>query len=665
MKLHQTTVKRKLIFLILPFIALVAPIHAEDSSDLDVGVLQLRLKDGIDGSKLEEVVEQTRKRSLEMREKGLAEMLAMNPAKIKMPWLADWITAALYKDEKRAEANAIIRNLIKESVVESGENDEETSVPGPEKSKAEIMRELNLGGAGINLLVMFGKHGKYPGRLEADVETNLKKSAWNTMNEYLSPESAWQARMSEFGGKKYEIFPLEWGRMWGTENHDVRRKPWVYFALSALIKDPEYASKSLGGHTVEQWFDLMNNFMKRYMKERVLTGLWIEPGSHYANITYNAMINLYEMAPDPVVRQQAKMFLDLALIEDEQISVNGYRGGARSRTPPLLATTSNFKDMVFGDKSGLLLTDYQAPAVAIALRNADGAVKPYEILNRVPGENSDKIDGYAHVSRLISYAYRTAGYVIGSALQDPNLDYHATSDQRRWSGVIFQSGEAVYPWPKEIFKTKDSGRSSKAFWGVQHEGALVVQKLLKSDSVDRIDVVFTHELKISERDGWIFAEAGSGYVAVRFIDPSSPTGAGTYTFSEAPKTKRKPFGKIASPENDFLPIIIEAGDASQFVSFEEFQNKVLANKLEIRSKDSELDYKSLNGATITWNYNQNAQPIVLPRVNGKTPDLAPPLLFNSPFFKAKWDDSRLYTGAGPFRAVYDFEKNTVEESKVE
>ena len=78
-----------------------------------------------------------------------------------------------------------------------------------------------------------------------------------------------------------------------------------------------------------------------------------------------------------------------------------------------------------------------------------------------------------------------------------------------------------------------------------------------------------------------------------------------------------------------------------------------------------MDYKSLNGATITWNYNQNAQPIVLPRVNGKTPDLAPPLLFNSPFFKAKWDDSRLYTGAGPFRAVYDFEKNTVEESKVE
>jgi len=296
--------------------------------------------------------------------------------------------------------------------------------------------------------------------------------------------------MSEWIERKYEILPLKWGRMWGTENHDVRRKPWVYFALSALRKDPAYAGKSIGGHTVEEWFGLLGDFMKQYVEDRVLTGMWIEPGGHYAHITFDNMIDLYEAAPDPMVRQHAKMFLDLALIEDEQISVNGYRAGARSRTPAMGDTTGKFKNTVFGDKPGLLMSDYQAPPIAIVLRNANGAVEPYHISNRVPGENAPVKPEFARNSHLVSYAYRTPGYLLGSVLQDPNRNYNPTSDQRRWSGLIFQSDEAVYPWPKEIFKTKDSGRSSKAFWGIQHDGTMVVQKLLKSDGWSSFDLTF-------------------------------------------------------------------------------------------------------------------------------------------------------------------------------
>ena len=74
---------------------------------------------------------------------------------------------------------------------------------------------------------------------------------------------------------------------------------------------------------MEEWFGLMRDCMKDYLKTRVFMGLWIEPGSHYAHINFDVMIDLYEAAPDPEVRQRARMFLDLALIEDEQIREQG------------------------------------------------------------------------------------------------------------------------------------------------------------------------------------------------------------------------------------------------------------------------------------------------------------------------------------------------------
>ncbi len=622
-----------------------APPPDTAATPLAVGELQLVFREGVDPAKLDALVADTRKRSNEMRAQGLKEALAKDPAKASIPFNYDCIIAALYTGERAKEANAWIRNYQKK-----------------------------LDERGVSLLAMFGHDGKYPGRLEADVEVKLKAEAWEFTSNFLDPEGPYQVGQSKYLQTKWNIFPLTWAHQWGTENQDIRYRPYVYLALAALRKDPAYAGKSVGGKTVEEWFGLMRDCMNDYLKNRVLNGLWIEPGSHYAHINFDVMIDLYELAPDPEVRQRAKMFLDLALIEDEQISVNGLRGGARSRTGPLAPDTSKFKNLVFGDDTlvagppvgpGFLLSDYQAPAVAIALRNAKGAIKPYHIYNRVPGENAPPGPNFLHNSHLISYAYRTTGYLMGTALRDPNLVYHPTSDQQRTSSLIFQSNEAVFPNPKVIPHKSGSGRPSTEQWSVQSDGTMIVQKLLKSRFVDRMEACFTANLKITEREGWIFAEAGSGYAAVRFVDPQEPSGAGKYSWSEIPphwSQKDKPAIKVASPERDFLPIIIQAGDPAQFGSFEKFQKAVLASRITINAKASEFKYQMAGGPAIIWNYDQKAIPLILPRVDGKTPDLQPAMLFDSPFLKARWDDPKIYAGAGPFRAVYDMEKCTVTET---
>ena len=619
------------------------PSPATAGTPLAVGNLPLVLREGVDPTKLDALVADTRKRSNEMRAQGFKAALAEDPAKAEVPFHYDCIIAALYKGERAKEANAWLRNYQKK-----------------------------LDGRGISLLAMFGHDGKYPGRLEADVEAALKTKAWEFTTGFLDPEGAYQRGQTEYLSKsgeahKFVIFPLTWGKQWGTENQDIRYRPYVYLALATLRKDPAYAGKSVGGKTVEEWFGLMRDCMNAYLKNRVLMGLWIEPGSHYAHINFDVMIDLYEVAPDSEVRQRAKMFLDLALIEDEQISVNGLRGGAKSRTGPMSPDTSKFKDLAFGDKPGFLLSDYQAPAGAILLRHAKGAAEPYHIYNRVPGENQPPAPNFLHNSHLISYAYRTPGYLMGTALRDPNLVYHPTSDQQRTSSVIFQSNEGVYPSPKVIPHKTGSGRPGRECWSVQHDSAMVVQKLLKSRFVDRMEAQFTGNLKITEREGWIFAEAGSGYAAVRFVDPQEASGAGKYTWYEIPPhwtEKGKPVMKVASPERDYLPIIFQAGDPAQYGSFDKFQTAVLASKITINAKATEMEYQlAAGGPVITWNYNQNANPLVLPRVDGKTPELLPALLFDSPFLKARWDDPKIYAGAGPFRAVYDMEKCTVTESR--
>ena len=631
--------------LLCPMASAQAPTSAPSSvaaeTPLVVGDLQLVFREGVDPAKLEALVADTRKRSSEMRAQGYKDALANS--KTSLPWLAPWIIASLHEADQAKEANAWLRN-----------------------------NPNQLQGLGIKILAMFGHDGIYPGRLEADVEANLKANAWEFTSGFLDPEGGYQRGQSEYLAKhgntrKFVIFPLTWGKQWGTENQDIRYRPYVYLALAALRKDPAYSGKSVGGKNMAEWFGLMSNCMKDYLQDRALSGLWVEPGSHYAHINFDVMIDLYEVAPDPVVRQRAKMFLDLALIEDEQISVNGLRGGARSRTGPLAPDTSKFKDLVFGDAPGFLLSDYQAPAVAIVLRHAKGAIEPYHIRNRVPGENPSPEPNYPHNSHLVSYAYRTPGYLMGIALRDPNLVYHPTSDQQRTSSVIFQSNEAVYSSPGVIPHTSGSGRSGREYWGVQSDGAMVVQKLLKSHFVDRMEACFTANLKITEREGWIFAEAGSGYAAVRFVDPGQAAGAGKYTWHEIQpkfKTGLKVTIKVTSPERDFLPIIFQAGDPAQFGSFEKFQKAVFDSKITINAKASELEYQLLGGPVITWNYKHDADPLVLPRVDGKPPDLQPALLFDSPFLKAKWEDPKIYVGAGPFRAVYDFSKDEIKETKL-
>ena len=164
------------------------------------------------------------------------------------------------------------------------------------------------------------------------------------------------------------------------------------------------------------------------------------------------MLMLHDVSPDPELRRLATMFLDLIFIEEAQFSVNGIRGGGKSRAGlPEQQKHLGIKDVAYGIDGGagrrstlVELSDYLAPPAAILLYYSAGAEKPFAIYDHVPGEQRVKGE-YTPASRLISYAYRTPYYLLGCSMKNPNLYYHPTSDQTRWSGILFAEGGNAYP----------------------------------------------------------------------------------------------------------------------------------------------------------------------------------------------------------------------------
>ena len=626
--------------------------------ELATGGLELVFDKDVDPKNLQAMVDEVWAKSIALRAQALAGRTDKDSAKLKSP---DYWMAALQQKKWLPEANVAVRAAVAERITGNRSGSDGTT----------------------EWYYYFGPGGKFPDRLEPETIALLKKTMWQWAHIWLShegsaedPKGSFQQNMEKYqNGKPYELLPLDWSKMWGNENHEIRYKLPMYLVLDVLRKDPAYAKRSIGGKTVEAWFAIFKPHLIDMLRDRVMVGLWAEPGSSYTELTYKHLVHLYNVAPDPEIRQLAKMVLDLVFIEEETLCVNGLRGGGRSRAGrPGPNKHAGMKSLVYGEGVGdgrfsidFELSDYQAPAIAIALHRAKSAAKPYVIYNRLPGETRKElpIPSYARDSQLINYAYRTPGYSLGCALLNPNLTYHPSSDQQRTSSLLFQSGQFIYPTQKNIPSKQASGRSGKAFWSIQHENVMMLQQFGDSERVEEMQVGFSGGLDIMDREGWIFAAAKSGYAAIRFIDPAAGAAAANYKWDAdyKPHWSLPQDECMAKPTGKCLPILFHAGDPDRYGSFEQFQKAVLAGKIVIDQEKSRIDYRPRDGAVITWFYDQNAKPVKQALVNGEPPNLAPALVFDGPFMKAKFGDKRIYVGAGPFRAVYDLEKIAVTESK--
>lgn len=600
----------------------------------------------------EKLVAETYAASLKLREASLRGTIVRKEGWPPGTWGDNlWCLAALYLNEKTDEANARMLKRAKDFIASKPESVAKTSPENPGNLPWTFFSITDY----LRILCLFHqKSPQFPGRLKPETEAAMKESLWL----WVRGES----RLAEAG-------PGDQFLLLGTENHDLNRRPPYYLITAFLNDDPAYRDRKLDdGHSVAEHAAAYTRYFREWPRSRAKIGLWVEIGSStYQKYTWPALFNLHELSPDPVIRHRFGLLLDLAFIEEAQISVRGRRGGGRSRAEGGPNAFDNYKNLLFareGEPAGsthsrvIETSRYQLPAAAIILdKRAFPAVRPFAIRNRVLGElkTAGPDSGAQRIapdSALLNYAWRSPHYLLGSTLQNPLLDYAGISKQKRWCGLLFDDPSAATVGSIDtVIEKTEGGRPQHSFWSVQHENVLILQRIASSKnggsySTGKISIRFDAPgLEIIDEAGWIFASNGKAFAAVRFLD-------GGHQWDKA--------RTIASPANFAGPadtgrILLQAGDLSSHGSFARFREILRDCPLVVTA--DKVDYRFGEGSQHIemFRYDLAArESFSLPRINGTPVDLHPEAVYQSPFLNGVSNSDRMTVTIGPVRQILDF-----------
>jgi len=444
----------------------------------------------------------------------------------------------------------------------------------------------------------------------------------------------------------------------GTENHHYTFGPPLWYLYLGYLKDdPEYADLALyEGMTVSEWYERLRDYMLEFLRARALGGLWVEMGAGYAKYSVPAVYALVVGARDPVVRQRAQMLLDLILVEEAQISYGYVRGGGKSRAhigvggtmshmlPILYGDRAVFKGYHYGTFHTVLCPYLPSPEAVLIQKRHQYPERPMLIANRRPGE-WDETPGLprrlnlrylARDYTMINTCYRTRHFMLGSTLRPPNASLSGIAAQNMWGGLIFASGDGVYPAPVA------HGRYSDPYYSFQHKDVMVVQKNRGAYRTGIMRVYVKPKTERVERDGWVFVNDAKAYCAIRVLD-------GGYKWSGD--------GNYLIPEQDLSPILLQGGNEDAYQSLDGFVSAVLANTVSWSGE--EVAYSGLNQPEIEFSTRASGRS---PRVNGQEFSFKPSRTYDSPFMTSDWGSSTVTVTVGSLETVYDFDKNKVVRS---
>jgi hypothetical protein len=599
----------------------------------------------------QQLVAETHANSLKLRESALRRTIAKDTCWPNGVWGDNlWTLAALSLNEKVETANA---RLLKGAAdyIETHRRSGSLPSPTPEKPDGAPWTFFSITDYVRTLCLFHSRSPHFPGRLAARTEAAMKEALW-----------LWTSA----GSRLAEAGPDDSFLLLGTENHDLNLRPVFHLVTALLQDDPAYKDRPLAdGHSTAEHAAAHTAFFREWPRRRAAAGMWIEVGSNgYQKYSWPALINLHELSPDPVIRHRFGLLLDLAFVEEAQISVHGRRGGGRSRASGGALGFETYKNLLVaaeGRPAGsshsrvIESSRYQLPPEAILLaRRAFPPAAPMVIRNRVLGKLAPGGAAGEHRiaadSSLVNYAFRTAHFLLGSTLQNPANRYSGISGQNRAWGMLFEDPHngrisEIHP---VIGKTR-GGRPQHSFWSVQHEGALVLQRIAThrergSYSTGKISIRFAgDDLEKVDEDGWIFTTNGKAYAGVRFLD-------GGHQWDET-KTEAGP-ARFTGP-NDPSRILIHAGDIDSHGSFANFRETLRDHLLEVSA--DKVDYH-FGGNRIGMARYDAASPesFTLPLINGKPVDLQPAAVYESPFLNGRFGGTRFTISVGPVGRVLDF-----------
>ena len=492
----------------------------------------------------------------------------------------------------------------------------------------------------------------FPSMLTATASDNLVALMWSYAHAF---------------GKVSEA-PDSW-KLFDSENHDAQAESFYFLAAQIFKHIPAYRNRKYAdGSTVDQQYKAWHDHWSNYFDERAKRGLFVEVGAPtYHGYTLEAILNIYNFADDPVLREKAGMILDLDFADYAQQELRNVWGGGRSRSYPDESYSGADDSMTFlgqilfgptapvaGNNHALVLatSGYNPPPVVLSLANGHAVLGSFADVTRRPGngprsfdQNDDwQVDPSASI---VNYSYCTPDYIMGTAELKPGDTHIAPSSQNRWQGIMFNSspGDRVYPQaaPSNVSPTND------AFHSVQSKNVLITEKRDYKKLPTLVYFPITLD-NVVEHNGWLFVQEGASYLAVR-------PAIGTYHWLTAARNhasqRDERFIELSKATS---PIIFEAARSASYSSFGAFQSRIVAKSFKMAG--AVLNYTAVNGTKFTFFTDVTRGP----KVDGKLVNYAPTNVFNSPFMQSVWGSGKITITNGALRASYDFSNSANPES---
>jgi hypothetical protein len=244
---------------------------------------------------------------------------------------------------------------------------------------------------------------------------------------------------------------------------------------------------------------------------------------------------------------------------------------------------------------------------------------------------------------ILRYSYCTPDFIMGSLITEarPTDDWAAISSQNRFAGVIFAGDRDARVYPAPYNAKGDS--ITNGFWSVQSKGTMISQqlsrKIRRKGPTQEWRVFFSNAglSKPVQKGSWIFAEAKNAYVGVHVLKGSA-------------SFEKVKFGRWLVCKDSMTPVIIEAARKKDYADFASFQKKAMSQPISFEK--SVLSYETLAGDKLTFYTDQSR----LPKINDLTVDLAPELVFESPYVRSEWNSGVVTIKYGQDRKTLNFNK---------
>ena len=508
-----------------------------------------------------------------------------------------------------------------------------------------------------------------PDRLDADARAKMLGLFWN----YAAKTSTVHRARREF------VWHIQ-----GSENHDMMDLSNAFLCVQALKNARAYRGRKLpDGHTPREHYDAWNAYYKLYCDERARHGLFVEISPTYGKYFLPELMNIGDLAEDPVLRKKVHMLLTLAFCDWAVDQVGGIRGGGKTRcyqgnySRKGLADSWNVMIRTFFDTAGpwerndyqnythgynlvLATSSYRMPDVVMDLARSPEARGEYVYASLRPAksapkpDNAGSLDGYwmdAEDPRCLRYSYVTPDYILGGFMLDPSAEYAAINSQNRWSGILFATGPDARVFPQCVGLR--NGKTYNQHLAVQHKNVMLVQKNRNAKNAGAMRVYFAPGMRtrLVERDGWVAAKEGRAYIAVRPLGRLAGRARSGYAWDDANWLRCK---------DELAPVVLVAGREKKHRTLDEFLASVRSHELAFRNGLLTYSFTDAAGerTTLTMDIERQKRP---PEINGRAVDLKPRRVFDCPYLSANRGSGVVTITFRGRKLVLDFAKNEVRK----